>query len=152
MFLQIDGVEGESLDSKHKGEIDIESFSWGVKQSATLTGGGAGAGKAEISDFTVVKHFDKSSVELAHATATGQHFKFAELTVRRSGGAQLEYLTYKLEDLLVSSVSTSGSGSGRPVETISLNFAKIEITYHEQKADGSLGAGISTSLSAFATK
>ena len=28
-FLKIEGVESESTDAKHKGEIELESFSWG---------------------------------------------------------------------------------------------------------------------------
>ena len=31
-FLKIDGVDGESGDDKHKGEIEVESFSWGETQ------------------------------------------------------------------------------------------------------------------------
>ena len=45
-FLKIDGVDGESTDDKHKGEIDILSWSWGVQQSGTMAhGGGGGEGK-----------------------------------------------------------------------------------------------------------
>ena len=29
-FLKIDGVDGESIDDKHKGSIELESFSWGA--------------------------------------------------------------------------------------------------------------------------
>ena len=145
MFLSIDGIEGESQDDKHKGEIEIESFSWGVKNSGSVFGGGGGAGKAIFDSLSLVHRVDKASVRLALATATGQHLKFAELTVRKAGGNQQEYLTYKLEDLLVSSVTTSGS-SGTPVETVSLNFSKLEISYHEQKADGSLGPAITAIL------
>jgi type VI secretion system secreted protein Hcp len=153
MFLKIDGIDGESSDFKHKGEIDVESFSWGVKQSGSLsTGGGGGAGQTQITDFNFVKHIDKASPKLALATATGQHFKFAELTVRRAARDQVEYLSYKLEDLLVSSVNVSGSGSGNPVETISLNFSKLEIEYRPQKADGSLDASITAIISAGGAK
>jgi len=46
-FLKIDGIDGESQDSKHKGDIELESFSWGATQAGTSSyGGGMGAGKS----------------------------------------------------------------------------------------------------------
>jgi type VI secretion system secreted protein Hcp len=45
--------------------------------------------------------------------------------------------------VLISAYQTGGSGSGIiPTEQISLNFAKLEISYKEQKADGSLGGEV----------
>ena len=49
----------------------------------------------------------------------------------------------KFTDLLVSSYSTGGGGGGDdPVESIALNFSKIEFEYREQKADGTLDGPI----------
>ncbi|THJ33276.1 type VI secretion system tube protein Hcp [Lampropedia aestuarii] len=54
-FIKIDGISGESKDSKHAGWIDVLSFSYGVSQSSSsFTGGGAGVGKANF-DATVVQ-------------------------------------------------------------------------------------------------
>ena len=39
-FLKVDGVEGEAPDSKHKNEIDVQSWSWGETQTGTHAGGG----------------------------------------------------------------------------------------------------------------
>ena len=141
-FLKIDGVPGESTDDKHKGELDIESFSWGETNSGTAGhGGGSGAGKVAPGDFTVTKRMDKSSPVLFIACATGQHFKEVNFTARKAGGGQQEYLKVKMEEVLVSSYQTSGApGSGGLVyETLSLNFAKLSVAYKEQKPDGTLG-------------
>jgi type VI secretion system secreted protein Hcp len=140
-FLKIDGVAGESTDDKHKGEIDVESFSWGETNSGTSGhGGGGGAGKVSHQDLTVTKRIDKSSPVLFIACATGQHFKDALITARKAGGTQQEYLKMKMEDVLVSSYQTSASGGGGLVyETVSFNFSKLEIAYKEQKPDGTLG-------------
>ena len=143
MFLKLDGIAGESADSKHKGEIDIESFSFGVTQAGTAArGGGAGAGKASFQDLHIVKKADKASPNLMLKCAIGEHIKEATLTVRKAGGEQQEYYKIKLSDLLVSSFQNTGSGDDSiPMESVSLNFAKVEFEYKEQDAKGAL-AGV----------
>ena len=43
MFLDMDGIKGESIDSKHKDTIDVLSWSWGMSQTGTThLGGGEG--------------------------------------------------------------------------------------------------------------
>jgi len=108
-FLKLDGIKGESLDSKHKGEIDILSFAFGAAQTGTqASGGGGGAGKVQIFDMNFVKKVDASSPLLFLNCASGTHIKEANLTVRKAGGQQLEYLKIKLTDVLVSSVKPHG--------------------------------------------
>ena len=142
MFLKIDGVEGESTDDKHKGEIDIESFSWG---EANLTdaarGSGGRAGKVSMQDFQFVTRFSKASVALLLGCASGEHFPKAAVSVRSAGRDQQEYLKWTLSDVQVTSYQTGASvgGDARPLDSFGLNFSKIEVSYKEQKADGSLG-------------
>jgi type VI secretion system secreted protein Hcp len=143
-FLKIDGIKGESADDKHKGEIDLMSFSWGVEQTGTsATGGGGGAGKAHFHDLSFLKKTDASSPLLFLNCANGSHIKEANLTVRKAGGTQLEYLKIKLTDVLVSSLQPSGNhGSDTiPMEQVSLNFAKVEVSYQPQGADGKAQGG-----------
>ncbi|MBS1812092.1 MAG: type VI secretion system tube protein Hcp [Acidobacteria bacterium] len=144
-FLKIDGIPGESQDSKHKGEIDIESFSWGATQSgAHAAGGGGGAGKVSMQDFHFVMKINKASPKLFLACANGEHIKKAVLVCRKAGKEQQEFMTVTMSDLLVSSFQTGGSGHGDilPTDQISLNFAKIEFEYKEQKPDGTLGGAV----------
>ena len=144
-FLKIDTIPGESKDSKHKDEIDIESFSWGESQSGTFAGlGGGGAGKVAMQDFHFVMRVNKASPKLFLACANGQHIPKAVLTCRKAGKEQQEYMKVTFSDLLVSSYQTGGSAHGDavPTDQVSLNFAKIEVEYKEQKADGSLAAGV----------
>jgi type VI secretion system secreted protein Hcp len=110
-FLKLDGIKGESQDSKHKGEIDILSFSFGASQSGIqATGGGGGAGKVQIHDIHFSKKVDASSPLLFLNCATGAHLKEATLVVRKAGGQQLEFLKIKLTDVLISSVKPHGQG------------------------------------------
>lgn len=141
-FLKIDGIEGESQDSKHKQEIELLSYSFGADQPASSSvGGGGGAGRVNMHDLTVLKSVDKASPRLFVACATGQHIKSAVLTVRKAGGDQQDYITVTLSDLLVSSAQNTGQPKGTdglPTEQVALNFSKINFEYKEQGADGSL--------------
>lgn len=141
-FLKVNGIEGESKDHKHKNEIELESWSWGESQSGTgHAGGGHGAGKVAAQDFHFVMKINKASPKFLLACANGEHLKDATLVARKAGKEQQEYLKIKFTDLLVSSYQTGGSGNSNvlPVDQISINFAKLEMEYKEQNADGSLG-------------
>jgi type VI secretion system secreted protein Hcp len=139
MFLKIDGVEGESQSSKHKGEIEILSFSWGLSQTAGQPGSGGGAGKVNAQDFSIVKLLDTATPQLIELACRGQHVGSALLTLARSGGKeQQEYLKIKLTDILVSSYSTGGSSQGIPAEQVSFSFQDIEVSAAEVRPDGSI--------------
>lgn len=140
-FLKIDGIAGESQDHKHKDEIQIESWSWGEQNVGShATGAGGGAGKVQMQDFHFVMTENKASPLLMLACAGGDHIKKAQLTCRKAGKDQQEFLVIKFTDLLVSSFQTSGSARGDivPQNQIALNFSKIEYEYKPQKADGTL--------------
>jgi type VI secretion system secreted protein Hcp len=144
-FLKIEGMPGESSDAKHKGEIEIESFSFGAHQTGThAAGGGGGAGKVSMQDFHFTLPAGKCGPKLMLACATGEHLKKALLTVRKAGKEQQEYYKVTMEDLLVSSYQTGGSshGSSVPQDQISLNFSKIKYGVAMQKADGTLEAPV----------
>jgi type VI secretion system secreted protein Hcp len=145
-FLKIDGIPGESEDAKHKGEIEVLSFSWGESSSGGHAGpgGGAGAGKVAMQDLHFVARLSKASPALFLACANGKHLKSAVLTVRKAGKGQQEYFVVKLTDVLVSSYQTGGSAHepDGALDQASLGFARIEIEYRPQKPDGSLGTPI----------
>ncbi len=143
-FLKIDGIEGESQDATHRGEIQLSSWSWGATNTGTMqSGGGGGGGKASMQDFSFSMPVNKATPKLAQALSSGSHIKKAVLTCRKAGKTPQEYLIVTFEDIIVSSYSTGGSQGedSIPDEHISLNFAKISYAYREQKADGTL-AGV----------
>lgn len=141
-FLKIDGVEGESTDGRHGGEIEILSFSWGETNAGTWTrGAGGGAGKVSMQDFHFTMAMNKASPSLFLKCATGEHIKQAVLMARKAGGDQQDYLKVTLTDVIITSYQTGGSGDV-PVDSFSLNFAKIEFEYKPQKADGTLDAPV----------
>jgi type VI secretion system secreted protein Hcp len=108
--------------------LEVFSWSWGATQIFDRTGGGGGAGKVELQDFHFSKKVDKSSPALFQACASGRHFPTATFIARKSGKGQQELMVVKFTDLLVSSYQTGGSsGDAMPTESISLNYASVEI-------------------------
>lgn len=138
MFLKLEGVDGEAQDAKHKKEIDILAWSWGASQSGTThMGAGGGGGKANIQDLSFTKYIDSASHILLQRTFDGKHIPEGTLVVRKAGGTPLEYYTIKMTDIMVTAVSTGGSGGeDRLTENVTLNFSKVEISYVPQKEDG----------------
>ncbi len=142
MFIQIGAVKGESKDKTHKEKIDVLAWSWGMSNSGSAHhGGGQGAGKVNVQDLSFTKWIDKSSPDLMLAACNGKHFDKATLIVRKAGEKPLEYLTITMTDLIVTSVSTGGSGGeDRLTENVTLNFAKVKVDYKEQTNTGGVGA------------
>src|SRR5262252_863223 len=144
IFAKIGDIKGESQDSKHKDEIEVLSYSWGVTNSAKIEAGGGGVGKATFTDLSFLHSIDKASPNLLKACATGTHLKEATITHRKAGKDQQEYLIIKMNDVIITGVINSDSTAdpNPSSETVSLAFAKVDLEYKPQKADGSLDAGI----------
>jgi len=142
IFAKIGDIKGESLDDKHKGEIEVLSWSWGVTRPSKLTGSGAASGKASFHDLSFTHKIDKASPVLMKGCVTGQHLKEATITHRKAGKGQQEFLIIKMSDVVITAVEEADSSSGGGLENVSLVFAKVDVEYRPQKVDGSLDAGI----------
>jgi len=138
-FLEIDGIEGESMDDVHQGAIEIASWSLGASNSTDAggAGGGGGAGKVSFQDLHCTATVSKSSPTLMLFCANGKHIPKAILHVRKAGTRE-EYIQYVLEDVMVTSWSTSAtetpsqsgsSGDVVPTDRFSLNFTSIKFAY-----------------------
>jgi type VI secretion system secreted protein Hcp len=142
-FAKLGDIKGESLDDKHKDEIEVLSFSWGVSNAGSMSfGSGGGEGKATFHDLSFVHKVDKASPILMQTCATGAHLKEGTITVRKAGKGQQEFLIIKMNDVIVTSVSHGAAGGDGATENVSIAFAKVALEYKPQKADGSLDAGI----------
>jgi type VI secretion system secreted protein Hcp len=144
IFLKLGDIKGESKDSVHKEEIDIEKFQWGMSQSGSMhQGSGGGAGKVNIGNLSLCKSLDKSSPNLMMACSSGKHYPQATLTIRKAGGSSpVEYMIITLKEVMVASYDTDAGTSDETLkESIALNFAKVEVSYQPQNADGSKEGG-----------
>jgi len=142
MFIKMDSIKGESQDDKHKDEIDVLSWSWGLEQSgAGPSAGGGGAGKVSVHDLAITKRTDIATPQLMLACANARHIKEALLTVRKPDRNQLEFVRIKMNDVMVRSLSTTTSDSSDDsiTENVALNFSKVQVDYVRQKADGTAG-------------
>ena len=141
MFIKIGNLKGEAKDHKHKNEIDVLSWSWAMSQSGSFHhGGGGGAGKCNVNDISFTKWIDNASADLMKHCVTGEHIKQATLVVRKAGKSPLEYYKITMDKVLVTSVSTGGSGGEeRLTENVSLNFAKVKVEHDMQNDDGTKG-------------
>ncbi len=145
MFINMGAkIKGESSDKVQgpKGDIDVLAWSWGMSQSGTThMGKGGGAGKANFQDMSFTKYIDKSTNGLMNALALGSHIDKVVLLVRKAGEGQKRYIEITMETVLVTAVSTGGSGGeDRLTENVTLNFAKVKFAYATQDSKGGVGA------------
>jgi type VI secretion system secreted protein Hcp len=147
IFLKVDGIPGESTDDKHKGEIDIEAFTFSANR-ATSAGG---SGKVKFAPFRFLKVYDASSPKLLQAAASGRHIKSATLSFRRSGDSgDVEFLTYKLSDILVSVYQQGGANLdqralGSLEDEIGFSPGKVQVTEKTTTATGQSGPVVTAS-------
>jgi type VI secretion system secreted protein Hcp len=137
MFLKLAGIDGESTDAKHKGEIDVLAWSWGLSQEGgSPAGGGGGAGRVKIENISIQKLVDLASPLLLSFSATGKHISDGTLTTRKAGkGAKAggEFLLFKMSNVIVTSVHVAASQDGNaPTESITLSFGKVEFDYKDK--------------------
>lgn len=142
-FLKLDGITGEAAASKHSGEIEVLSWSWGASNPASMHGTGLSAGKVSFSDLTISKPTDKATAKLLELCCTGKHITKGVLTCCKSTGDKnpADYLTIKLEEIAITSVQHGGS-SGDDIghESVALAFGKFSLDYKVQGKDGTLTA------------
>jgi type VI secretion system secreted protein Hcp len=150
MFLKIDGVPGESRDERHKDEIDVLAWSWGMSQ---VPGGASGMatarGRACLDELSLTKYQDKATTKLMGAVVNGTIYKKVKLTARKAGETPLEFMVIEMENVMVSSVSTGGSGGeDRLTENVSLRFGNVTATYTPQSETGKEGTPLPVKLTA----
>lgn len=149
-FLKIEGIDGESMDDKHRNEIDVLSFSWGASQPGLASGAPASRdSKASASEIIIVKHVDAATPKLLASSCGGGALPSAVLTVRKvsdNRSDSLEFLKIEMSDVMIASMSEGGNTQTEPLplEQLSLNFSKVELTYVSNAGEtlvGACGAG-----------
>ncbi len=135
------GIEGESKEKGFEKQIQVLSWSWGASQSGSFqTGQGGGSGKVSMQDFHFTQKMCTATPKILLACSTGQHIDQAVLTARKAGQktAQQKFLVINFYHLLISSYQTGGSDAsdGLPIESISINYAKVDLEYFVQDEKG----------------
>jgi type VI secretion system secreted protein Hcp len=139
-FLKLDGIDGESQDTDHSGEIDVMSFSEGITNAGSYDSGtGGNTGQAYYADLNLTKYVDKASPTLRQYCGLGTAIDKAVISCnKQAGDKKVEYLKVTLHNVVITSIQGSGSGgSTDPImESLSLNFAGIEYDYTQQSNTG----------------
>ncbi|THC42540.1 type VI secretion system tube protein Hcp [Massilia sp. Mn16-1_5] len=148
VYLQIDGIKGESMDDKHKDWIECTSVTWGVKQprSATAsTGGGHTAERCEHEEVVIDKLADLASPILLQTCSAGKTIPKAKLEFMRADGQgdRIKYFEIELENVLIGAIKPKVEEGAIIQEKVGLKFSKIKWKYTQQKVTG--GAGGNTS-------
>jgi len=148
IFVKIAGITGESTDDKHKGWIEVLSWSWGTSTGTGKTKRGTVPAQCVL-DLVLTKLVDSSSPQLIMNGVLGQAAKDATLAMRKAGKDQHDFLVVKLQDVLVSSYQTGGSSQSESqlVDQLVLHFSSIQGEYRPQKADGTLGTPVTFQIS-----
>ena len=121
-------IEGTATEKNHKNQVEI--LSWQLSESNSASWMHGGAGTVSFSDVPFSKRLDKASAKIFQYCAASKKIPTATLSCLRATGNEspTEYLSIKLTDSFITSYSTGGSsGDDVPMESFTLNFAKIEI-------------------------
>ena len=147
MFLKLDSaragaVKGESNDSVHGGEIDVVGWSWGMGTAEGIGGAGS-ALKTSLSELRIVKRVDTASPALMSIMRNNDTVKKAVLTVRKSGGAAIDFFVLTVERGRITQYDIGSSVDVGPelTETLSIAFEKIDVEYRAQDEKGGRKGG-----------
>jgi type VI secretion system secreted protein Hcp len=149
IFIKIDGIAGESQEEGHRDEIDVASWHWKMAQpSSMMSGSGGGAGKATVCDIEFIHQIDRASPNLMRYCLTGRHIPKVVLSMRKAGGAPLEFLKITMGDVVITGVEPTAA-TGTYWEHVTLSFSRVQQEYTLQ---GRLGSSNGTVTASFDIK
>lgn len=138
-YIRIVGIDGESTDDRHKNEIEILSFSWGLTQTGSF---GSGASQTKFSNTSFTTRASKASPKLMLACATGQPIPSMTFVINRPNGDTNVYYRIEMKEVFVTSYQSGGHGGGGstgdvvPTDQFSVNFAQIK--FEHTSTDGTI--------------
>lgn len=148
IFMNYEGIKGESSDKNHKQWMDIESIQWGVTRritSATSTQNDRESSNAEVSDLVVTRRMDSATPNLLIESCCGTGKTVViHLTKTGTGTGADVYMEYTLKNALISSyqVTANAQDTYRPLEVITISFVDLEVKYTPYDEDGNALAAI----------
>lgn len=137
-----DEIKGDSLLEGYTDKIEIMSYSHNVAMQVTndVSNSERTSGKPHVGEFTLTKFVDSATPTLNSYCCAGKPIPSAKIVIGRNAaegsGQLMAFITYTLDNVVLSNVSVSGGTGGKPVETLSLNFTKIKWELTAQKDDG----------------
>lgn len=142
VLMKVSDVTGQTQINGYSDYMELFSYSHGISQQVTanISNTDRTTGRPIHQDFSVTKDVDKATPSLLQGCNAANVYKSVEVLVgRNDDGNIIKFFSYVMSDVIISSMSVSGGGGGKPVETITWNYAKIEWTYYAQKEAGGAG-------------
>jgi type VI secretion system secreted protein Hcp len=152
IYLQLDGIKGESTESKHKDWVEVFHYEHKITQPASAAArsnqGGSG-GTSQHNEFFVLKSHDLASAKLFDACCTGKYLKTVALEKTIAVGAsKAVQLSIKFENVIVSTFELQyDEKNEHQIERVGLNYGTIKFTYTQTKSDGSAGGNVAAGFS-----
>jgi type VI secretion system secreted protein Hcp len=144
VYLQIDGIKGESADSTHQGWIEVAQAQWGVSQPVSSPGsatGGRTTGRSEYRTLSLAKHADLASPVLMQHCTNGKTIAKAKLEMMRADGDgnRVKYYEVELENVLIANMEQMVGEGSILRDHIALHFTKVKWKYTQQRIGGGTG-------------
>jgi type VI secretion system secreted protein Hcp len=144
VYLQIDGIKGESSDNEHKDWIECKAVSFEVLQPRSATASSAGghtAERCEHKDIVVSKLTDLATPLLLEQCSMGKTIPKAKFDFMRadSDGKRVKYFSIELENVLISGVAPHVTEGDIMNENLSIKYSKVQYKYTQQKISGGTG-------------
>lgn len=128
MFLQVDGIPGESTDGNHINWIAVSNFSHGVV---------AGTPEATHYELTVTYKMDKSAPTLNIRACDQMNISSVKLETTQDADTSKWIYQVNLEDAVVSSVTTMNQNDGVIMVSVSFLYDRIQWRYQTYTPGGS---------------
>jgi len=133
-------IKGDSTKAGHGDWVQVDGAWMGVERAMVGTSGGADrdTSSPRFSEVRLSKPTDKASVDLFIEAAGGTEPKKAQIHFcNESGDNKVEvYMTWELENALISSYSVDCEGGSHARETLTLNFTQMKVGFTRFQPDG----------------
>jgi len=132
IYVNFEGVDGDSEDIDHKDWVSLSSFRQGQYIPASAIGAASGGASSVFEEIALKKELDKASPKIAAAVSMGKVFPKVDIHITRamSDGTRVTYYAYELTNVVLTSYRVRVSTKDDiPIEDISLSFEQIKVTY-----------------------
>lgn len=148
IFMNYEGITGESTDKDHRDWMDVDNIRWGVRRNATShmpDQNDLESANAQTTNLMVTRRMDRATPNLFLESCCGGrktvviHLTETAACSRASQWYRSHaFMAYTLRNALISDyeVSAGSQDESRPTETLTISFVDIEVKYTPYDEDG----------------
>lgn len=135
IFMNFNGntPKGNVTADGYSDWIKLDDFQFAVSRGISMESGNTSNREVtypDISEVTISKIMDGSSTGLFKEALAGAKGCKVLIDIVKTGADRIEqYATYELEDCLLSNYDMTSYSNSAPVESLSISFAKITMSY-----------------------